>query len=151
MNIEAIMVFSWNSHITYCLDREGIFMSRSRGYFHVSIKRVFSTRSDLNLTFIWQVSLIITASIFFLMNIKEELNLTFIWSSVCFWRNDSRRWIILWKGFGIFFNRPSVWIDFWDCMFWMGIDMILLPGNSTWLWYWKGTNAGSGILRTKFF
>ena len=77
-----------------CLDREGIFMSRSRGYF----------QPDLIWTWplFGQVSSIMIASVFFLMNIKEELNLTFIWSSVSlkgnmpyvFWLLSIDRWNI---------------------------------------------------------
>ena len=42
MYIETIMVFSWDSFIVYYHGREGIFMTRSRRYFHDLIERVFS-------------------------------------------------------------------------------------------------------------
>ena len=40
MYIEIIMVFSWNSFIVYYLDREGIFMSRLRGYFQPDLNEL---------------------------------------------------------------------------------------------------------------
>ena len=42
MYFETIMVFSWDSFIGYYHDQKGIFMTRSRGYFHISIEEVFS-------------------------------------------------------------------------------------------------------------
>ena len=99
----CILRFSWYFlGILYCI------LSWSRGYFHVSIKRVFSTGSEWTWPLFGQVSHIMIASIFFLMNIKEELNLTFIWSSVSLkeWYSTMDYlmewfWYFLWSPFGL--------------------------------------------------
>ena len=89
------MVFSWNSSIVYCLDREGIFMSRSRGYFHVSIKRVFSTGSDLNLTFIWS-SVLWNGLVFSLIAFPSEST----YETVCFGWVSIRNFLLTSKDIG---------------------------------------------------
>ena len=129
MYIKVVMVFSWNSSIVYCLDREGIFMSRSRGYFHVSIKRYFQPDLIWTWPLFGQVSLIMIASVFFLMNIKEEFNLTFIWSSVSLKGNMPYvSWLLP-------IDRWNIRVAQWKC------DDYLLTSN----------NSSKGILGTKFF